>query len=544
MHHIEVDVLNLQTENHPDMLKRKLGFPNTYVIVFAVILLCAAATWFVPGGEYVKNADGGTVYTAVESVPQTWQVFTALYQGFEKQAGIIVFILIVGGALWIINSTKALDAGISAFLGKMRRLERFAFFRAVGVNNIVLVMMTLLFSLFGGIFGMSEECIAFVAISVPLAISMGYDSIVGVGMVYLGAHVGFAGAFLNPFTVGVAQEMTDLPLFSGMGYRLLCWGILTMFLVGVLLVYAARIKKNPEKSLVYKLDDFWRSKVSSDAEAIVPYHNRGSLVSFFLAAAAILGFTFLYSGSCAVNIGGTSYSVVWLLPLAAVLFIALSLVALRRSVHFYIVNLLAFTIIYLVIGTTCFGWYIPEISALFLALGLLSGIAAGDGANKIANEFIAGAKDIFSAALIVGLASGIIIILQNGRIIDTILHSMASGLGSSDKLSSLSAMYGIQTFINLFIPSATAKAAITMPIMAPFSDLIGLSRQATVLAFQFGDGFTNMITPTSGVLMAVLGMARIPYGIWLKWIWKLILALILLGFILLIPAALFDLPGF
>ena len=231
---------------------KRFEFPNTYVIVSVVILLCAAATWFVPGGEYVRDESGGLEYVQADSAPQTWQVFTALYRGFEKQAGIIVFILIVGGALWTINSTKALDAGISAFLAKAQRLERYGIFRAIGINNIILVSMTLLFSLFGGIFGMSEECIAFVAISVPLAISMGYDSIVGVGMVYLGAHVGFAGAFLNPFTVGVAQEMAGLPLFSGMGYRLVCWGILTIFLIVFLLVYASRIRKNPKKlSLIH-----------------------------------------------------------------------------------------------------------------------------------------------------------------------------------------------------------------------------------------------------------------------------------------------------
>ncbi len=526
-------------------LKRKpSGFPNTYVIVFAVILLCAAATWFVPGGEYITGENGELTYSATDSVPQTWQIFTALYKGFERQAGIIVFILIVGGTLWIINSTKALDAGISSFLGKARKLERFAIFRKIGVNNIVLVAMTLLFSLFGGIFGMSEECIAFAAISIPLAISMGYDSIVGVGMVYLGAHVGFAGAFLNPFTVGVAQEMTGLPLFSGMGYRLVCWSILTIFLITVLLAYASRIKKNPEKSPMYKLDGFWRDKIANDSGSIVPYRNKTSWISFAITAAAIIAFTITYSGECALRMGDTSHKAVWLLPLTAAAFILLSVISLRKSVHFYIVNLLAFTIVYLVIGTSCFGWYIPEISALFLALGILSGIAAGGGPNKIANEFIAGAKDIFSAAFIVGLASGIIIILQDGKIIDSILHSMESGLDGAGKLSSLSLMYGIQTFINLFIPSATAKAAITMPIMAPFSDLIGLSRQATVLAFQFGDGFTNMITPTSGVLMAMLGIARIPYAVWVKWIWKFILALIGIGFLLLIPTILFPLRGF
>ena len=527
-----------------NILKRKFEFPNTYVIVFAAILLCAAATWFVPGGEYIKDADGTMTYNMTESVPQTWQVFSALYRGFEKQAGIILFILVVGGALWIVNSTKAMDAGIAAFLSRMQSLERFRLIRTVGVNNIILIAMTLMFSLFGGIFGMSEECIAFVAISIPLAISMGYDSITGVGMVYVGAHVGFAGAFLNPFTIGVAQEMAELPLFSGMGYRLVCWAVLTIFLITVLLWYASRIRKSPEKSPMYELDSFWRNRVAADTESIVPYRNTGSKVSFALAMTAITLFTVFYGKDCSINIGDESFRAAWLMPSTCILFAVLSVASLRKSVHYFIVNLLAFTIIYLVIGALCFKWYIPEISALFLALAILSGIASGAGANKIANEFIAGAKDIFSAAFIVGLASGIIIILQDGKIIDTILHSMESALHGAGKTASLALMYGVQTFINLFIPSATAKAAITMPVMAPFSDLIGLSRQATVLAFQFGDGFTNMITPTSGVLMAVLGMARIPYGKWVKWAWKLIAALIVLGFILLLPPVFFGFDGF
>lgn len=523
-------------------MKRK--FPNTYIIVSAVILLCAVATWFVPGGEYVQGADGKLTFTETDHVPQTWQVLAAMYKGFGKQAGIIAFILIVGGAMWIINSTKALDTGIMAFLAKAQKLEKYAMFRAVGINNIILVCMTLLFSLFGGIFGMSEECIAFVAISIPLAISMGYDSITGVGMVYLGAHVGFAGAFLNPFTIGVAQDMAGLPLFSGIGYRLVCWTVLTLFLISFLLIYASRIRKDPKKSPMYELDGFWREKASAVPEDTSHSRNRASWISFALAFTAILLFTVRYSGDCAVNIGSSVIPVPWLMPAAAVLFTVLSVYALRRSVHFYIVVLLASTIIYLVIGTVCFGWYIPEISALFLALAILGGIASGYDAGKITDEFIAGAKDIFSAAFIVGLASGIIIILQDGKIIDTILHSMESSLEGSGKLASLSLMYGIQTFINLFIPSATAKAAITMPIMAPFSDMIGLSRQATVLAFQFGDGFTNMITPTSGVLMAVLGMARIPYTKWVRWAWKLILMLIIIGFLLLLPTVLTTLEGF
>jgi uncharacterized ion transporter superfamily protein YfcC len=179
-----------------------------------------------------------------------------------------------------------------------------------------------------------------------------------------------------------------------------------------------------------------------------------------------------------------------------------------------------------------------------LALAIAAGISAGYSADNIAKTFIDGAKDIFSAALVIGFAAGIIVILQNGKVIDVMLGAMAEGLQGSGKASALGIMYGIQTFINVFIPSASAKAAVTMPVMAPFSDLIGVSRQATVLAFQFGDGFTNMITPCSGVLMAVLSVARIPYERWFGFIWKFILALILIGFLLLLPTIWFPIAGF
>jgi uncharacterized ion transporter superfamily protein YfcC len=198
----------------------------------------------------------------------------------------------------------------------------------------------------------------------------------------------------------------------------------------------------------------------------------------------------------------------------------------------------------MVAGVMGYGWYLSEICALFMALAVAAGLAADYSADDIAKNFIEGAKDIFSAALVIGFAAGIIVILREGEVIDTMLAAMAASLDGSGKVGALGGMYGIQTFINLFIPSASAKAAVTMPIMAPFADMIGVSRQATVLAFQFGDGFTNMITPCSGVLMAVLSVAKIPYEKWVKHIWKFILFLIVLGFILLLPTIFFTLSGF
>ena len=216
----------------------------------------------------------------------------------------------------------------------------------------------------------------------------------------------------------------------------------------------------------------------------------------------------------------------------------------RKSVHFYILDLLLFTVAYLVVGVLGYGWYVMEISALFLAMGIFSGIADSQRADDIAKLFLAGCKDILSAALVVGLASGIIFILRDGHVIDTILYGLTRSLAQTGEVASLGVMYVFQTLLNVIMPSGSAKAALTMPIMAQFADLINVSRQSTVLAFQFGDGFTNMITPTSGVLIGCLGVARIPYATWFKWAWKFILAMILVGFLLILPTLFFAFPGF
>ena len=496
----------------------KFKVPNTYVIIFTVLLICAVSTWFVPGGN-----------------PQTWQVFSALYEGFSQQAGIIAFVLVIGGAFWVVNSTKAVDEGILKFISKVQELERFSLIRRLGVGNIVITLIMLLFGLFGAVFGMSEETIAFVAVAIPLAKRLGYDEFTGVCMVYVAAHVGFAGAMLNPFTIGIAQDMSDLPFFSGIEYRIVCWIVLMTVAIAFTLWYASRIRKPIDASE----EDEPRDEVSEGKGS-----GLSAWICFGILTVILVLFSVYYASGCVISLGQAKFSTPWLLWVLTALFAAVSIPALLKSSRIFILNMLMFCILFMVVGVMGYGWYLQEICALFLALAVASGIAAGYGADDIAKEFIAGAKDIFSAALIIGFAAGIIVILKEGQVIDTMLGAMASALDGTGRAGALGTMYGIQTFINIFIPSASAKAAVTMPIMAPFSDLIGVSRQATVLAFQFGDGFTNMITPCSGVLMAVLSVAKIPYEKWFRWVWKFILAMILLGFLLLLPTLFLDLPGF
>lgn len=534
--------------------------PHTYVIVFFIILLAAVLTWIIPPGKYVEvsaETEQGTTTSLqffyqdqlpeeaqqdFNARPQTWQVFSALFKGFVKQSNIIIFILMIGGAFWIMNQSKAIDVGIYDFLKFTRKIGHNSLIRKIGVDNIIISLVMLLFSVFGAVFGMSEETIAFAIIIVPLAISMGYDSIVGVSMVYVGAHLGFAGAILNPFTIGIAQGLADIPLFSGIEYRMISWLAINAVGIYFVLRYAAKIRRKPSLSPVYEEDAYWRAREQDESREVVYYTPRMAWIVYAIITVA-LGIFSLYYPESTLHIGNSNISF-YIIPLSAVIFVILGYFTLKKSVHYFILLLLTYTIFYLIVGVMGYGWYVMEIATLFLALGVASGLAINKSADEIAKLFLEGVNDIMSAAVIVGLAGGIIVILEDGGIIDSILYGLSKAMVNFGNIASVGVMYLIQTVINIVIPSGSAKAAITMPIMAPFSDLIGISRQATVMAFQFGDGFTNMITPTSGILIGVLGVARIPYQKWVKWVWPLILILVILGFLLLIPTVTIPLNGF
>lgn len=527
-------------------------FPHTYVIIFYLILFSAFLTWVIPGGRFERTiveingtereviADDSFVYT--ESQPQTWQVFSAFFDGFVDKADIIVFILMIGGAFWIMNHSKAIDVGILSFLRRARRLENKRTIRRLGVDNIIVTLIVLLFSIFGATFGMSEETIAFVIIFVPLSISMGYDSITGLYMCYVAAALGFAGALLNPFTIGIAQGLSHLPLFSGIEYRFFCWVVINIVGIAWILRYMHRIRKHPQKSPVYEEDAYWRNRQEESTEAVKLETPKSAWVSWIILTAV---FTYCAFALPTTRLTVGNASVVWpVFPVLAVDFAIGGYFSLRKSVHFFILNMLSFTILMLIVGVMGYGWYVMEIATLFMALGIFSGISMDYSPNTITRLFLEGVKDITGAALVVGLAGGIIIILNNGQIIDTLLHNVSGAMADMGKVATVGSMYLMQTAINVFIPSGSAKAALTMPIMSQFSDLIGLSRQATVMAFQFGDGFTNMITPTSGVLIGALGVAKIPFNKWVKWVTPLMIILVILGFLLLIPTVTMQLNGF
>ncbi len=515
--------------------------PHTYVIIFSLIAIAAVATWFVPAGEFQREAQttpSGKVieqivpgsYQNVEQSPQTWEVMSAFFKGFQRAPGIIAFLLILGGAFWILNETKAIDMGVQTFLNKSGKLEKYRIFKAIGVNNLIIVCIMTMFSLFGAIFGMSEETIAFVAIFVPLAISMGYDSITGVCLCFLAAGLGFAGCVLNPFTLGIAQDIAGVKMFSGIEYRIVVWFIITAIGVSFVLWYANRVKKQPQRSIMYEEDKFWRDNRESAASIEPIKASKTCWIAYFASLVVQIIFCF------------TTFSPA--LIVTTVLFALIGYFAIRKSMQMFSLSVLIFTIVYLVIGVMSFEWGFEQIAALFFSMAIVSGMTLGKGASDIAKLFIAGAKDMLSAALVVGLASGIIIILEDGKIIDTFLSSLASAISGSGQVGALTIMYAFQSVLNAIITSGTAKAAMLMPMFAEIANMTGISLQSAVTAFHIGDGFTNLITPTSGVLIAVLGLARIPYAKWVKFSWKFILAMVVLGWLLLIPTVTMTLPDF
>ncbi len=524
------------------------AFPHTYIIIFSVILIAALATVLMPAGQFkreVNPATGKNViipgsYQQVDQQPQTWQVFSSFYKGFVRSPQIIVFILLLGGAFWIMNESKAIDAGIHSFIKQSKKFERHKFIKLLGVNNIIIALIMFMFSFFGAVFGMSEETIAFIIIFVPLSISMGYDSIVGVCMTFIGAGLGFAGCMLNPFTLGIAQQISGVPMFSGIEYRFVMWMIINVVGISYVLFYANKIKKSPKKSIVYEEDNYWRKHITENQDVEIQKSGKRAWVTYFLLLAVFI----YYSIVSFLNLSSDTSSAFIFMLTTTLLFLIFGYFSLAKGTQYYVLNILLFTIIYLVGGVVVFQWELLEIASLFFVMGIVAGVSIDKKPNEIVKLFITGAKDILSAALVVGLAGGIIVILEDGKVIDTLLYNIGNAISGFGKVTTLSLMYAFQSFLNMIITSGTAKAALIMPLLSDISDMVGLSRQATVTAFHIGDGFTNLITPTSGVLIGVLEIARIPFGKWFKWAFPFILMLVILGWLLLIPTVTMNLPNY
>jgi uncharacterized ion transporter superfamily protein YfcC len=455
----------------------RLRMPNTFVLLFAILALIALATWFVPGGKYDTHLVNGkqlvdpATFHYVASAPQGLvALMKAPIKGFVEAAQIIGFVLIVGGAFAVVQRTEAIDTAIRSIA---RAHEHSALVRA----TIIPVFVTL-FSLGGATFGMNEEVIPFVLIFVPLALALGYDTVTGVSIPFLGSQVGFGAAFLNPFNVGIAQGIAGVPVFSGMGYRLIVWAAATFVTIAFLMWYAARVKRNPALSPTFVLDQTKRLEhpPSLADERMTGRH------------AAVLGIFALTLGA-------------------------------------------------MVIGVVKYDWFIDEIAALFLAMAIVVGLVGRLGTDNWVASFMQGVKDLAPTALVIAIARATMIIARDAHIIDTMLHALMPLVASSHPVFAAQKMYLIQSVINFFIHSGSGQAALTMPIMAPLADLVGVTRQTAILAFQLGELSTPMI-PTSGITVGVLALARVPWLTWAKWMIPLQLIYLALALLLLVPPCL------
>lgn len=476
------------------MEKKKRQFPHTYIIIFGVILVAALLTIFIPLGKYstkdITYTVNGEEKTKTVLDPDSFEyvldengnkmtkiaplfgtedfggqgilnyVFEGMTVGdkYGTAVGIIAFILVVGGAFGIVLRTGAVEAGIMRVINLTN-----------GKEILLIPLLILLFSLGGAVFGMGEEAIPFVMILVPMFIAMGYDAVVGIMCSYVATQIGFATSWQNPFGLAVAQGIADIPVMSGAWFRIPMWIFFTGLTIVFTMRYAVKIKKNPQLSVAYASDEAYRKEFSADGQKELPFTLGHKLV-------------LLTIGLCMVW-------TVW--------------------------------------GVVTQGYYIPEIASQFFVMGLVSGIIGivfhlnDMRLNDIARSFDHGAADLLGAAMCVGMAQGIIIVLggtsaTDGTVLNTILHSISEGMQNFPPMISAWFMYVFQSIFNFFVVSGSGQAALTMPVMAPLADLIGVERQVAVVAYQLGDGFTNFIVPTSGCLLGVLAAAKLEWGNWAK----------------------------
>ncbi|MDD8030701.1 MAG: hypothetical protein PHQ25_01720 [Acidobacteriota bacterium] len=465
------------------MKKRSFRLPHTLVLIYLLVILVYLLALVLPSGEFDRAEKTIEGKTRLIIVPETYHqvdkkwlgpewLLIAPIRGFQDAALIIILIFIFGGTFGILTKSGAIDAGI-------QKLAAF-FTRKPKLRIMVIPVLMIIFSLAGSVYGMAEESIPFVLIFIPFALSMGYDSIVGIAIPFLGAAVGFAAAFFNPFTVGIAQGFAELPLYSGLGYRLILWIITTIIGIAFVMVYAEKIRKNPQLSPVYELD---LKRIEHQSNSVSSYK--------------------------------------W-----------------GRSQQLIVASLFA-TIGLLIYGILAQGWYMEEIAALFLGLGLISGFLARMKPSEMAQNFVDGAKDMMNVSLIISGGRAILIILQEAAVLDTMLQGAAGLISAVPSILTAQIIFLVQAVINFFVHSGTAQAALTMPIIAPLSDLVGITRQTSVLAFQLCE-VINPILPTSAVTMGVLGVAKIPWEKWAKWFLPLMVILIIFSLLALIPPVLMN----
>ena len=444
--------------------KRKFKLPHILVLLTGIIIICAILTWILPAGEFDRQANAagtevvvpGTYHTVDASPVGPFETLKSIYNGMLNGGGVIFFVFIAYASIGLIISTGAFNGLVAGLLKVLKGKAR----------AVIIPIFILVLGCVSSTIGVFEEAFPFIPIFVGIAIAMGYDALVGLGIVALGVGLGYSGAVMNPFTVGMAQDIAGLPQMSGIGFRIICHVVMIIVASTLLIRYALKVQADPTKSYVYG-DDF--SHMEMDPQGI-EHH------SFGIREKAVLA-------------------------------------------------VLALGVVVIVWGVKTKGWYFEDLSAVFLLMGIISSFIMGWGPDTIAQKMAASFTDIAVACMIIGFSRGILVVLQSGHIIDTIVYGISIPLGKFPAWIASELMLVVQTLLNFLIPSGSGQAVTSMPIMAPLADLIGVSRQVSVLAFQFGDGLSNIIWPTA-MAPIMCGIAGIKIEKWWKLIVPIFLALL------------------
>ena len=448
-----------------DQKKKKSGFqmPHIYVILFVFGLVAAAATYLIPAGEFdrVELENGRSAvdpesFTYLESTPTGLMEFlTAIPRGLVDAGEVVFFTLIIGGMFMVLRESGIIEVAVDKMARKFSKK-----------SILVIPVLITVFASIATLIGTAELSLVYIPVIIPLIIALGYDSMTAAAIALCGTVVGYTVGVLNPVNTGLAQTISEIPTFSGLGFRLILFVIVLAVTILFVMRYARKVQKNPEASLVYEEDAEKRSTYTS--------------------------------------IGDQK-------PLKAT----------GRQIAGAFVVLLFFGI--LIWGVTTQGWFMIEMAGLFVIMGITVGLVSGLNLTRISEAFTKGFREVLMGAIIVGLARSIAVILEDGQVMDTIVNGLGTVVGDLPPALAAAGMYFVQLIINFVIPSGSGQALVTMPIMAPLADMVNVTRQTAVLAFQLGDGFAHILYPTSGYFMAALAIAGVEWHKWIKFFLPLFL---------------------
>jgi uncharacterized ion transporter superfamily protein YfcC len=487
--------------------RSRFTLPSAYTILFALIVLAAIATWFVPAGTYDLNEAGeplpGT-YHEVDSQPQriiadsVTAPINGLY-GIEDAEGninyynsgtlfgaidVALFIIVIGGFLGVTMKTGAIQAGIGRLVQRLQGKERW----------MIGILMTV-FAIGGTTYGMAEESLAFYALVITVMVAAGYDTMTGAAVVLLGCGIGVLGSTINPFATGIASGFAGINLSDGLAGRLVI--LVVGLAIGIYFVtrYAERVRRDPTRSVVYdlKADNEAHFRPDSAGDGAV-----ATLTGTHKLILAVFGLAFLVMmyGVIPWEDLGIPFTTLW--------------------------------------------WWFPEMTASFLVFSIIIGIIGHMREGELTSTFVDGARDLLGVALIIGIARGITVIMNNGQITDTVLHWAETALGDTGEAAFAIVMFGLFLPLSFLIPSSSGLATVAMPIMAPLAGFVDVPADLVVTAFQSANGLMNLFIPTSAVVMGGLAIARVPYGRYLRWVWPLLAVLAVLVVVVLGAGALLS----